>query len=179
MLVDARTPESYQAGHIPGAISFPLATMDKETAGKILPIGARVITYCTNFSCPTSTKAARKLSEFGYDVLDYKGGADEWEEKGNKLEHIHSKTIEKGGGNMISTQQVGENAGKVWHYLGKNGSVNTKELAKELSLGSEELSMALGWLARENKLSLSEKNRNIYVGLTDSEKKAYMQASHR
>ncbi|MBI4835020.1 MAG: winged helix-turn-helix domain-containing protein [Planctomycetes bacterium] len=79
----------------------------------------------------------------------------------------------------MSTQQVGENAGKIWYNLGKNGEVSTKELAREVNMNPDEINLALGWLARENKLKLSEKNRNIYVGLTDAEKRAYLQASHK
>ena len=85
VLVDARTPESYNTGHIPGAISFPLKTMDSNTAEKMLPKDSKIMTYCSSFACETSTKAARKLPELGYDALDYKGGAKEWQEKGNGL----------------------------------------------------------------------------------------------
>lgn len=85
VLVDARTPESYNTGHIPGAISFPLKTMDSSTAERLLSKDSKIVTYCSSFACPTSTKAARKFSELGYDALDYKGGAKEWQENGNKL----------------------------------------------------------------------------------------------
>ena len=36
-------------------------------------------------ACHVSTHAARVLSSLGYTVLDYKGGLEEWQEKGNTL----------------------------------------------------------------------------------------------
>lgn len=71
---------------------------------------------------------------------------------------------------MKNALQIGENAGKVWQNLQKTGDLTVKELAKKLSLNTDEVNMALGWLARENKLKLSEKNNETCVGLTDMEK---------
>ncbi|MBI5359616.1 MAG: winged helix-turn-helix domain-containing protein [Planctomycetes bacterium] len=71
---------------------------------------------------------------------------------------------------MKNASQIGENAGKVWQNLEKTGDLTVKELARKLKLDSDDVSMALGWLARENKLKLSEKNNDICVGLTDTEK---------
>jgi rhodanese-related sulfurtransferase len=31
------------------------------------------------------TQAAKKLTDLGYNVVDYKGGLKEWQEKGNKI----------------------------------------------------------------------------------------------
>ena len=70
----------------------------------------------------------------------------------------------------MNTQKIGENAGKVWKALAKNGGSDTKALSKELNLKPDEVTLAVGWLARENKLNLSEKDRNLFVQLTDPEK---------
>jgi len=85
VLVDALSPESFKEGHIDGAISFPLDTINKDTAGAKIPKGSNVIVYCGSFQCKASTASAQKLSELGYKALDYKGGLKEWQEKGNKL----------------------------------------------------------------------------------------------
>ncbi|MBF0217316.1 MAG: rhodanese-like domain-containing protein [Candidatus Omnitrophica bacterium] len=85
-LVDVLSRESYEKGHIEGAISFPLDTINKKTAARALSNKARtVIVYCGGFKCHASTKAALKLEKLGYNVLDYKGGLEEWQNKGNKL----------------------------------------------------------------------------------------------
>ena len=84
-LVDALPSDSYNSGHIEGAISFPLDTINKDNAKNKIPQGSHVVVYCASFKCPVSTTAAKKLSKLGYNVLDYKGGLKEWQEKGNGL----------------------------------------------------------------------------------------------
>ncbi|MDP3787129.1 MAG: rhodanese-like domain-containing protein [Candidatus Omnitrophota bacterium] len=84
-LFDVLSPDSYDKGHVEGAISFPLDTINKMTAEKRLSKDNHIIVYCGSFQCAASTEAAKKLSGLGYDVLDYKGGLKEWQEKGNKL----------------------------------------------------------------------------------------------
>jgi len=85
ILVDVLSPDSYSQGHIKGAISFPMDTINKQAVAKMLPKGTNVIVYCGSFQCGASTASAKKLSGFGYNVLDYKGGLKEWQEKGNRL----------------------------------------------------------------------------------------------
>jgi len=84
-LVDVLSPESYAKGHIEGAISFPLKTIDNQSASAKLPKNAFVVVYCASFQCHASTTAAKKLSGLGYKVFDYKGGLGEWQERGNAL----------------------------------------------------------------------------------------------
>ena len=76
---------TYNKGHIEGAVSFPLGDINKTTAEKRLSKEDHIIVYCGSFQCTASTEAAKKLSGLGYNVLDYKGGLKEWQEKGNKL----------------------------------------------------------------------------------------------
>jgi len=85
VIFDVLSKDSYREGHIEGAVSFPLGEINKETAEKMIPQGANIVVYCGSFLCKASTHAAEKLSSFGYKVLDYKGGLQEWQEKGNKL----------------------------------------------------------------------------------------------
>ena len=85
ILFDVLQSDSYSNGHIEGAISFPLDTINKGNAKNKIPQDSHVVVYCASFKCPASTVAAKKLSEFGYSVLDYKGGLQEWQEKGNGL----------------------------------------------------------------------------------------------
>lgn len=85
VLLDVLAKDSYAKGHIEGAGSFPVDTINKSTAAKRLSKDDNIIVYCGSFQCPASTGAAKKLSGLGYDVLDYKGGLKEWQEKGNRL----------------------------------------------------------------------------------------------
>lgn len=85
ILLDVLSPESYAAGHIEGAKSFPVNTIAEGSADKMLSKDSKIIVYCGSFQCTASTQAAKKFSGLGYNVLDYKGGLKEWQEKGNQL----------------------------------------------------------------------------------------------
>jgi rhodanese-related sulfurtransferase len=86
VLLDVLGTASYETGHIPGAKSLPVKNITRESAGALLPAKSKVVVYCAGFTCHASTKAAVMLTGFGYDVLDYKGGKQEWIDKGHKLE---------------------------------------------------------------------------------------------
>lgn len=47
IVVDVRPAESYQASHIPGAISIPLAEIEANPTGLKLDKNQWIITYCT------------------------------------------------------------------------------------------------------------------------------------
>jgi len=85
VLVDVLSSDDYSTGHIPGAISFPVKNMNPYNAVNKIPMGANVVVYCLDFRCPYSDEAAKKLSSYGYRVMAYKGGLDEWQQKGQKL----------------------------------------------------------------------------------------------
>lgn len=48
----------------------------------------------------------------------------------------------------------GVNAGTVWEALNKNGPSTIEDLVRTTSLSREEVHGALGWLGRENKISV-------------------------
>lgn len=50
------------------------------------------------------------------------------------------------------TQQIGENAGKIWKVIDENGVMNIPELIRETALDEQQLWLALGWLTREGKI---------------------------
>lgn len=83
-LLDVRPAASYNVYHIDGAASFPLETINKASAEKLLAKNDNIVVYCGSFECGASTEAAKTLSELGYNVLDYKGGIKEWQEKSGK-----------------------------------------------------------------------------------------------
>ena len=63
----------------------------------------------------------------------------------------------------METAKIGLNAGLVWRKLNENGSFPIQELARKLDLGAEDTALAIGWLARENKVYLDRKNGVLYV----------------
>lgn len=60
--------------------------------------------------------------------------------------------------------KIGENAGLVWNAL-QNGAQGLKALKKATKLKNEELYLALGWLAREGKVSFAEAEAELVVAL--------------
>ena len=57
--------------------------------------------------------------------------------------------------------QIGENAGIVWRTLESRGTLSIESLQSETGLEINALYMAIGWLAREDKV-----NFNIENGVT-------------
>lgn len=80
IVIDARTPEVFAMGHVPGAINLPHRTITAETVP--FPKDAVLVTYCDGIGCNASTKAAVKLSRLGYRVKEMIGGMDWWRRDG-------------------------------------------------------------------------------------------------
>ena len=57
------------------------------------------------------------------------------------------------------------NAGNIWHLLSENGALSIREITEITKYQEEFLFMALGWLARENKVHFFEKNGALNVDL--------------
>ena len=76
IVVDVRTTEEYNEGHIPNAISIPLETIEKEAEAKLKNKDDLILVYCR--SGRRSREAALKLIEKGYtNVIDF-GGIQDW-----------------------------------------------------------------------------------------------------
>src|ERR1700733_7607340 len=73
-------------------------------------------------------------------------------------------------------EKVIEAAGKTWRFLGQNGQTNVSQLAKSLKEKDEVILQALGWLAREDKIDYTIKNRRTFVSLVEGELRAFNSA---
>lgn len=62
-------------------------------------------------------------------------------------------------------EQIGVNAGKVWSILDATGYQSVKNLRDSSKLVYNDLYAALGWLAREGKIVLETKEKEVFVGL--------------
>jgi rhodanese-related sulfurtransferase len=85
-LVDVNGSESYNKGHIPGAIDY-IAT-ENEFASKLpKDKNALVVAYCGNERCQAYRQAAAKAKELGYtNVKHYSKGIAGWKSAGEKTE---------------------------------------------------------------------------------------------
>jgi len=63
---------------------------------------------------------------------------------------------------------IGEIAGKIWRYLNAEGSQTLAKLSKELGERPDRTAMALGWLAREDKVTITVKGNSTSVALREN-----------
>ena len=54
--------------------------------------------------------------------------------------------------------KIGENAGIVWRTLENKGCLNFEQLLTETGLDMPDVFAAIGWLAREDKISFNREN---------------------
>jgi rhodanese-related sulfurtransferase len=90
VVVDARTPETYARGHVPGAINLPHRTIDSSTTAS-LPRDKVFVTYCDGVFCNASTKAAAKLTSLGFKVKEMIDGMEGWRKEGYQIEETVMK----------------------------------------------------------------------------------------
>ena len=62
-------------------------------------------------------------------------------------------------------EKAGETAGKIWNALNESEGLTAKQLKKATKLNEKDLNLALGWLARESKVTFSEVEGELVVGL--------------
>jgi rhodanese-related sulfurtransferase len=90
VVVDARTPESFARGHVPGAINLPHLTIDSSTTASLLRDKV-IVTYCDGVFCNASTKAAAKLTALGFKVKEMLDGMEGWRKEGYAIEETVMK----------------------------------------------------------------------------------------
>ena len=62
-------------------------------------------------------------------------------------------------------KQVGETAGQVWHVLAENSPMTAAKLVREVDAPRDVVMQAVGWLAREGKLSIEDGPRSRLYSL--------------
>ena len=70
-----------------------------------------------------------------------------------------------------------ETAGKTWKLLGQFGETSVSQLPQLINEQDYIVYQALGWLAREDKISYTSKNRKTFVSLMESELQAFKNLS--
>ncbi len=76
IVVDVRTKEEYEAGHIPGAILIPNETIEGVPPEQLPDTSAKILIYCRSGN--RSYQASIKLLELGYDFVYDFGGINGW-----------------------------------------------------------------------------------------------------
>lgn len=99
ILVDLRSAEEYELGHITGAVNIP-AYKDKNTPDygaverivksfELIPKDKEIITYCYSIVCMTSRKVGKMLAEHGIFVKHLNIGWNEWKNDWQSWNHQH------------------------------------------------------------------------------------------
>jgi hypothetical protein len=60
-------------------------------------------------------------------------------------------------------QQIEKNADKIWKFLDESQVSSVFEIMKALSIEKQDVLMALGWLARENKIYFYDEQKGCKV----------------
>lgn len=66
---------------------------------------------------------------------------------------------------LTMDEQIGFSAGEIYNYLSQNGTTTFAKMKKELDLKGNFADLGLGWLARENKVEISQKGPAVKVSL--------------
>jgi len=86
VLLDANGTDSWQSGHIPGAIDFS-AKQDKLTSVLPQDKNVLVVAYCGNPQCPAYRAAAAAAKKLGYkNIKHLVAGIQGWKSAGEKTE---------------------------------------------------------------------------------------------
>ena len=82
-LIDVRPEAEYRAGHIPGALSMPVAQLGRRY--RELPRRREVIAYCRGPYCVYSAQAVELLRKRGYRARRTEEGLPDWRSAGHPV----------------------------------------------------------------------------------------------
>lgn len=81
VLVDTRSREAWDQGHVPGALHLPGREIATRAAAE-LDRSVPVVTYCWGPGCNGATRAALALAVRGHRVREMIGGFEYWAREG-------------------------------------------------------------------------------------------------
>ena len=62
-------------------------------------------------------------------------------------------------------EEIGATAGAIWNILNNKGELTLSQLKKQTKAETRVFDWAIGWLARENKIALTQAKRTVRVRL--------------
>jgi rhodanese-related sulfurtransferase len=84
VVLDVRPEEEYRAGHVPGALSVPVSSL--EAVLQVLPKDKEIVAYCRGPYCVFSDEAVALLKSRGYRASRLSEGFPEWRAAGHPVE---------------------------------------------------------------------------------------------
>lgn len=85
VLLDVRSRELFEQGHVPGAVHLPYAEI-RRSALRRWPEETTFVVYCSGPHCNGADKAALRLARLGRPVKKMIGGVEGWKDEGYELE---------------------------------------------------------------------------------------------
>lgn len=85
VLLDVRSQELFERGHVPNAINLPRHRLTSEALAAY-PSATVFVVYCAGPHCNGADKAALSLAELGRPVKKMLGGVTGWLDEGFSLE---------------------------------------------------------------------------------------------
>jgi rhodanese-related sulfurtransferase/predicted transcriptional regulator len=85
VVLDVRPAAEYAAGHLPGAVSIPLAELRRRLAE--LPTDREIVAYCRGPYCAFAHEAVAVLREAGVLARRLEDGLPDWEAAGLAVAH--------------------------------------------------------------------------------------------
>jgi len=79
IFLDARPAPVYKRGHIPGAISVPYNSMEKQKLMADIPKEKDLVVYCYSSRCNQASLLDVRIRKLGYkNIVIFEGGVVEW-----------------------------------------------------------------------------------------------------
>jgi rhodanese-related sulfurtransferase len=85
IVADSRSRESWDQGHVVGAIHLPTDEVAARAAD-VVPPDVTVVTYCWGPGCNGAHRAALEFAKLGYPVKEMIGGFEYWAREGLPIE---------------------------------------------------------------------------------------------
>jgi rhodanese-related sulfurtransferase/DNA-binding transcriptional ArsR family regulator len=89
-VLDVRPVEEYAAGHIPGALSVPVAELEAQL--RHLPRDRDVVAYCRGPYCVMAAEAVELLRSRGFTAHRMEQGVPDWRARGWRVETTAART---------------------------------------------------------------------------------------
>jgi len=88
LFIDSRHEEEYLEGHIKGAISLPLKSLEADPRlVQTIPKDKLIVTYCSGVECDQSIDLGQKLASMGFrNVRIFFAGWNDWQQRNLPIE---------------------------------------------------------------------------------------------
>lgn len=96
VVVDVRSPELYDDGHVPTAINLPHGRIIERNLTDY-PADTLFVVYCAGPHCNGADKAALRLAKLGRPVKKMIGGVEGWKDEGFEFELTKKSGLDRVG----------------------------------------------------------------------------------